>query len=78
MSVFDNQATYPAISLHQPFAGLIRLAAQSFDGKTIETRKTRINYRGPLVISASNRGRHDACGFTADDMATFDNVRIHA
>ncbi len=53
MSVFDDPTTYPAIVLHQPYAGLVRLAGLGFDGKTIETRKTRIAYRGLLVFSAS-------------------------
>ena len=54
-SVLNDPANYPGIVLHQPYAGLIRLAGMGLPGKTIETRKTRITYRGPLVIIASKR-----------------------
>lgn len=39
-----------ALSLRQPFAGLIIAGA-----KTIETRKWRTSYRGPLLICSSQR-----------------------
>jgi hypothetical protein len=50
--VFFDPDNLPGIVLHQPYAGLVRLAALGLDGKPIETRKTRIHYRGPLVIVA--------------------------
>lgn len=53
MTVFTDPACYPAISLHQPYAGAIRLSGLGYPAKRIETRKTRIHYRGPLVICAT-------------------------
>ena len=54
-SVFADPECYPAVSLHQPYAGLVRLEL-----KPIETRKTRIHYRGPLVICATQSIDGDA------------------
>lgn len=54
-SVFDDPDNYPGIVLHQPYAGLVRLAGLGYPGKTIETRKSKIRYRGPLIIIAGKQ-----------------------
>lgn len=50
--IFSDSDNLPGVVLHQPYAGLIRLAALGFNGKSIETRARQIRYRGPLVIIA--------------------------
>jgi hypothetical protein len=68
MTVFTDPACYPAISLHQPYAGAIRLSGLGYPAKRIETRKTRINYRGPVVICATAK-RPPGWGLLAGDIA---------
>lgn len=58
-SVFDDPENYPAISLWQPWAGLIWLAGMGYEGKDIETRPRRILFVGPLVICAGRRCDND-------------------
>jgi hypothetical protein len=58
--VFDDPDNYPAISLYQPWAGLIWLAGMGFIGKELETRPNRIHYRGALVIGAAQRVEPEA------------------
>lgn len=59
-STYDDPENYPAISVHQPYAGLIWLAGMGSIGKDIEIRGNRINHRGQLVISASKRVDREA------------------
>lgn len=47
--------TLPAKSLHQPYASLVAAGL-----KTLETRKTRIHYRGPLVICSTLKVDNEA------------------
>ena len=54
-SAYKDPENYAAISVHQPYAGLIWLAGMGELGKDIEIRSTRILHRGPLVIAASKR-----------------------
>ena len=53
---------YTAISIKQPWANMIALGY-----KTIETRKWKTNYRGPLLICASKTVDHRAA-MTAYDL----------
>ena len=55
LSCFDDPIHYPGLTVHQPYAGLIRLAGMGFLGKDLEIRSRRIHYRGPLIIVASQR-----------------------
>lgn len=59
-STFTDPNNYPAISLHQPYAGLIHLAGRGFVGKELETRTMNTAYRGPLVICSAKRIDFDA------------------
>lgn len=54
-STFTDPDHYPAISVHQPYAGLIWLAGHEGIGKDLEIRPMRLNQRGPIVICA---GKH--------------------
>jgi hypothetical protein len=54
-TLFDDPDHYPGKSVFQPWAGLIWLAGMGFLGKDLESRKTRILRRGPLVICAGQR-----------------------
>jgi hypothetical protein len=49
-STFEDPDKFPALSLWQPYGGLVWLAGAGFPGKEIETRGTPISYRGPLVF----------------------------
>lgn len=42
LSIFDDVAIYPGKTLDQPYAGAVRLAAEGYAAKSIETRRTRI------------------------------------
>lgn len=48
MKLFDDPGAYPAIALHQPYAGLVRLGI-----KELETRMMRCSYRGTVLICAT-------------------------
>ena len=60
-SIFSDPCNVPAIGLDPRFAGLVRLAALGYRGKSLETRGFVTAYRGPLVILATSGDR------TADD-----------
>ena len=65
LPLFHDVATVPALdmparSLSQPYAGLVALGL-----KTIETRKTRTNIRGPFVV----------CSTLTPDCAAWDRLR---
>lgn len=51
----EDGETLPAQSLYQPYASLVAAGL-----KPIETRPTRIHYRGPLVICAAQKIDRDA------------------
>lgn len=59
-STFLDPDNYPAITVHQPYAGLIWLAGMGELGKDIEVRSKTITYRGKLVISAGQRVDFDS------------------
>ncbi len=59
-STYKDPDNYPAITVHQPYAGLIWLAGMGELGKDIEVRIKRITYRGQLVIGAGKRVDPDA------------------
>jgi len=59
-STFADPDNFAAVSVHQPYAGLIRLAGLHGFGKDVEIRPTRITVRGPLVICAARRLDQDA------------------
>lgn len=48
-NVFNDPNVYPAIALHQPYAGLVRLGI-----KELETRMMRCTHRGPVLICATS------------------------
>jgi hypothetical protein len=54
-ATFTDPDHYPAVSAHQPYAGLIWLAGSTGIGKDLEIRPMRLNQRGPIVICA---GKH--------------------
>lgn len=58
-------ATYPALTLTQPWATLVALGR-----KRIETRSWSTSYRGPLAI-------HAAKGWTASDRAFAEGLAMH-
>jgi len=59
IGIFDDPDSYPGKVLDQPFAGAVRLHAEGYPGKDIETRTTRI-LRVPcdLVIIAGGKMQH--------------------
>lgn len=59
-STFNDPDNYPAVTVQQPYAGLIALAGQGKIGKDIEIRSRKINYRGPLVIIAGQKVNSEA------------------
>jgi hypothetical protein len=54
LPIFEDPENFPGKSLWQPWAGLIWLAGMGYPGKELETRKSRIHYRGNLVICAAH------------------------
>jgi len=50
LSVFDDPECYPGLTLAQPYAGAVLLAAQGLPGKTIETRKVRFTRVGAEIV----------------------------
>lgn len=59
-STFNDPDNYPAVSVHQPYAGLIQLAGLGYWGKELEIRSFSTKYRGSLVIGASKKVDRDA------------------
>lgn len=59
VSVFDDPNNLPGIMLDQPYAGAIKLVGLVGDGKDIETRTRRCNYRGDIVICATANVKPD-------------------
>lgn len=59
VGIFDDPDSYPGKVLDQPYAGAVRLRAEGYPGKDIETRVTRI-LRVPceLVIVAGCTMQH--------------------
>lgn len=55
VSTFRDPNNFPALSLWQPYAGLVWLTGMGYRGKEIETRTVKITYRGPLVITAAKK-----------------------
>lgn len=51
--LFDDPAVLPAIALHQPFAGGVRLCGFGFQGKRDETRDKRTSRRGWVVFCST-------------------------
>lgn len=52
-SLGDSVDSMKAITIHQPWAGLIAIGAKRY-----ETRGWRTNYRGPIAIHASKKDSH--------------------
>ncbi len=59
ISVFDDIAHYPGLTLDQPFGGAVFLAARGLPGKDIETRKTRITRVPSTVVICIGKARRD-------------------
>lgn len=59
-STFKDPDNYPAVSVHQPYAGLIQLAGLGYWGKEMEVRSKPTSYRGKLVICAAKRFEEEA------------------
>jgi hypothetical protein len=59
-STFKDPDNYPAVSVHQPYAGLIQLAGLGYWGKEMEVRTKPTSYRGKLVICAAKRFDEEA------------------
>lgn len=50
LSVFDDPDVYPGLTLAQPYAGVVFLAAQGMPGKDIESRKHRFLRVGAEIV----------------------------
>lgn len=76
MSFTEDPNTLPAKSLHQPYASLVAAGL-----KTLETRKTRIHYRGPLVICSTLRDHESAhevrCMLSRDQYMLLERLRLY-
>lgn len=61
-SVFTDPDHYPGLTIAQPYAGAVLLAAQGYPGKTIETRKTRFLHVGAEIVICAGLDRwEDDC-----------------
>lgn len=60
--VFDDPDHLPGLSLAQPYGGAVRLSAQGFAGKDVESRKIRFAQVGAQIVICIGQARW------ADDM----------
>lgn len=76
-SVFDDPECYPGLTLAQPYAGAVLLAAQRLPGKTIETRKVRFTRVGAEIVVCAGLDRWSSdVGRLYRELVTSDRVPI--
>lgn len=56
-TVFDDNEVLPGLTLAQPYAGAVLLAAMGYEAKDIETRKTRFRHVGSRIVICAGLDR---------------------